>query len=331
MIVVYCCNFAPLNVRISRTNVVSLQENIYPWANPQYETWWNHPQFIVGKQLPNLGRFDDPLLPSGKVPLLQQTMKLATSGVFKAIYEQSENNRLLAVVFNCKHQSFIACKFSNRCFFVQLCTGNVRRTSRAFQRLGPCLLSSWQHQDLVQKDGGLYSTLMYVDDGGTPTWFPKSWGYPQIIHFNRIFMEVMMMMMVMILITTLKIILLLLLIWMLMLMVVVMMTSKDCLAMTLIKWVWLKLIHTATLVCGSNGILGRQTQNKSNAIFVIFRYWSPFQAPNYILQVHIFTHMFYTSLYEHLIVHSIYIYVYIYFSASYLHHLKSSDMQYRMI
>jgi hypothetical protein len=41
--------------------------------------------------------------------------------------------------------------------------------------------------------------------------------------------------------------------------------------------------------------------------------------------------MFYTSLYEHLIVHSIYIYVYIYFSASYLHHLKSSDMQYRMI
>jgi hypothetical protein len=87
-------------------------------------------------------------------------------------------------------------------------------------------------------------------------------------------MEVMMvmMMMVMILITTLKIILLLLLIWMLMLMVVVMMTSKDCLAMTLIKWVWLKLIHTATLVCGSNGILGRQTQNKSNAIFVIFRY-----------------------------------------------------------
>ena len=223
------------------------------------------------------------------------------------------NNRLLAVVFNCKHQSFIACKFSNRCFFVQLCTGNVRRTSRAFQRLGPCLLSSWQHQDLVQKDGGLYSTLMYVDDGGTPTWFPKSWGYPQINHFNRIFMEVMMvmMMMVMILITTLKIILLLLLIWMLMLMVVVMMTSKDCLAMTLIKWVWLKLIHTATLVCGSNGILGRQTQNKSNAIFVIFRYWSPFQAPNYILQVHIFTHMFYTSLYEHLIVHSIYIYIYI--------------------
>ena len=61
-------------------------------------------------------------------------------------------------------------------------------------------------------------------------------------------MVMMMMMMVMILITTLKIILLLLLMWMLMLMVVVMMTSKDCLAMTVIKWVWLKLIHTATLV-----------------------------------------------------------------------------------
>ena len=49
----------------------------------------------LGKQLPNLGRFDDPLLPSGKVPLLQQTMKLATSGVFKAIYGKSKGPHVL--------------------------------------------------------------------------------------------------------------------------------------------------------------------------------------------------------------------------------------------
>ena len=215
---------------------------------------------------------------------------------------------LLAVVFNCKHQRFIACKFSNRSFLVQLCTGNVRRTYRAFQRLGPCLLSSWQHQDPVWKDRIFMEVMMVM------------------------MMVMMMMMMVMILVTTLKIILLLLLMWMLMLMVVVMMTSKDCHCHDCDQ-MGMAQTDSYSHTGGSEGILFWVAKPRTKVMpYLSILGIDPHFKHQIILHVHIFTlHICftYTSLYEHLIWHSIYIYIM--FSASYLHHLKSSEMQYRMI
>ena len=160
MIVVYCCNFAPLNVRISRTNVVSLQENIYPWANPQYETWWNHPQFR--ETTTKFGKIWRSLAAKWQGSPTSTDHETGHIWCFQSYIWKIQGSTcasLLAVVFNCKHQNFIACKFSNPFFwysYVQEMSGE----SRAFQRLGPCLLSSWQHQDLVRKDGCLYSRLM---------------------------------------------------------------------------------------------------------------------------------------------------------------------------
>lgn len=128
MIVVYCCNFAPLNVRISRTNVVSLQENIYPWANPQYETWWNHPQFR--ETTTKFGKIWRSLAAKWQGSPTSTDHETGHIWCFQSYIWKIQGSTcasLLAVVFNCKHQSFIACKFSNPFLLVQLCTGNVRR------------------------------------------------------------------------------------------------------------------------------------------------------------------------------------------------------------
>lgn len=117
MIVVYCCNFAPLNVRISRTNVVSLQENIYPWANPQYETWWNHPQFR--ETTTKFGKIWRSLAAKWQGSPTSTDHETGHIWCFQSYIWKIQGSTcasLLAVVFNCKHQNFIACKFSNLFF-----------------------------------------------------------------------------------------------------------------------------------------------------------------------------------------------------------------------